>query len=158
MSSSTVWYSAAWLAGWLSSLCTERLANNLSAPVGYEASMSTTGPVFRRPAMEIREQGCSGHSAGKGGGRRAKRKLGRAGGIPGSLSGRVCSSDCVLQQSQPFRTERKDASGISCLPATAHYHWHKGTEAPCRARVCISSHQDACGVPLMHRTSYVFSI
>ncbi len=64
------------LPGWLSSLCTERLANNLSAPVGYEASMSTTGPVFLRPAMEIREQGWSGHSIGKGGeqgeGRRAK--------------------------------------------------------------------------------------
>lgn len=65
------------LAGWLSSLCRERLANNLSGPVGYEASMSTTGPVFLRPAMEIREPGWSGQSEGKGGwekweGRRAK--------------------------------------------------------------------------------------
>lgn len=54
-------------AGWMSSVRSTRLANNLSAPVGYEASMSTTGPVFRRPAIEIREVGCSSSSTDRRG-------------------------------------------------------------------------------------------
>lgn len=55
------------------------------------------------------------------GGKEGKRKQGRAGGIPGSLSGSDCSSDCVLQQSQPFATERKGTSGILfILPGTVH--------------------------------------
>lgn len=65
--------------------------------MGYEASMSTTGPVFLRPAIEIRERADPATVQAKGGvvgGKEGKRKQGKEGGIPESLSGRECSSDC----------------------------------------------------------------
>lgn len=106
------------LASWLSSLCTERLANNLSAPVGYEANMSTTGPVFLKPAMKIREWGWSGHSAGKEEGeqrgKEGQRKQGRASRFPDFHYERECSSDSVLQQSQSL--------GTDIMALLAHYH------------------------------------
>lgn len=90
----------------MSSLCAERLANNLSAPVVCEASMSTTGLVFLGPAMKIRvtriccnqQGGClfcvcvggvclgwEGSLAGSGAGKEGERIQARVGGIPGSL-------------------------------------------------------------------------
>lgn len=165
MSSSTVTFSAAWLhglsgwlAGWLSSLCSERQANNLSAPVGYEASMSTTGPVFHSTAMEIREQGWSSHSAGKKGGvveeRRTKGSKGERVVFLGLSQGGKDCPDCVLQLSWPFGTDGKGTSGLLCLPATVHYLLARRHKAP--TRLSISSHQDTCDVPLIKRTSMFF--
>lgn len=139
------------LPGWLSSLCTERLANNLSAPVGYEASMSTTGPVFLRPAMEIRERGWSGHSAGKRGGG-GKRKQGKEGGIPGSRSGRNCISVFCDSHGRVGLTEGALVAYYVCQPQ----HINTGTKAQstltCDSIYFFTSGH-MCGVPLMQRTS-----
>lgn len=124
------------LAGWLSSLCSERLANNLSAPVGYEASMSTTGPVFHSTAMEIR---------------RTKGSKGERVIFLGLSQGGKDCPDCVLQLSWPFGTDGWGTSGPLCLPATVHYPLAGRHKAP--TRLSISSHQDTCDVLLIKRTS-----
>ena len=96
--------------------------------MGYEASMSTTGPVFLRPAMEIRERGWSTLQAKRRGavwGKEGKRKQWRKG---GSTPGRQYCPDYVLQPSRPFGTDSTGTSGLLCLLTTAYYHWQKGTK------------------------------
>lgn len=122
--------------------------------------MSTTGPVFLRPAIEIREQADPATVQAKGGvvgGKEGKRKQGKEGGIPGSLSGRECSSDSVLQQSQPFGTDRGGTCDMLCLPATVHYHWHKGTKHP-YVREYLFFHVTHVQCSLDGKNVYVFSI
>lgn len=78
----------------------------------------TTGPVFLKPAMKIREWGWSGHSAGKEEGeqrgKEGQRKQGRASRFPDFHCERECSSDSVLQQSQSL--------GTDTMALLAHYH------------------------------------
>lgn len=99
----------------MSSLCTERLANNLSAPVGYEASMSTTGPVFLGPAMKIQVtlQSARGVCWGAGWGR----IRGRVGGLPGSVSVRKRCSCCEAN----LETRHKGIRACKCTQLSIYH-------------------------------------
>jgi len=136
----------------MSSLYIESLANNLSAPVGYEASMSTTSPVFLRPAMEIRVIQPLCNQGGAVGGKGWERKQ-EVGGIPGSLWGR--SLDCVLQWSQSFEADRRGSRGILFA---RHGTFGRAQKHSKGARVSISSHQDMRGVPLMQTIPMFFNV
>lgn len=139
------------LAGWLSTLCRERLDNNLSAPVGYEASMSTTGLVFHRPPMEIRKRGWSGYSADRGV---------CGGGSRGSKGERVVflglsqgGTAWLCFATIPTIKDWEKGSSMSCFPAAA-----LALRQPI-LRVYLFLHITTCkAFPSMQTTSCVFYI
>lgn len=124
--------------------------------MGYEASMSTTGPVFLRPAMEIRERGWSGHCAGKRGeeweGRRAKGSKGERVVFLGlSQGGNVAQTVFCNSHGHLGLTKRALVAYYVCQPQHINTSTKAQSTPACKSIYFFTSHK--YGVPLMQRTS-----
>lgn len=111
------------LAAWMSSLCTERLANNLSALWGTRPTCQQRAQCFSGQLWRLE---WSGHSAG---GRKGVRK-GSSGewAVFLGLSKAGSGAQAVFCNSHSHLRQTKAALVAHSLPATVRWDGHKGTK------------------------------